>query len=126
MTLACAVVGRRGRVLLERRPAGGLFAGLLALPCAEVPDGVAPEAALAAALGVAGLRARVGAELGAAERLLTHRTLTLVAYACELQGSISTGAALRRPWAWVPWDDLAAAGLPTAMRALLDRLPRPG
>jgi A/G-specific adenine glycosylase len=122
LTLACAVIERRGRVLLERRPAGGLFAGLLALPCAEVPDGEVAEASLAAALRAAGIRATVGDERAAVERLLTHRTLQLVAYGCRARGAISAEAGPRGGWVWIPWADLPAAGLPTAMRALLDGL----
>lgn len=122
MLLACALIERRGRVLLERRPPGGLFAGLLALPCAEVPEGQAPEGVLAPALARAGLQVAVGAEMGAAVRQLTHRTLTLVAYACRPEKPSVLREGPR--WRWIGWEELGSAGLPTAMVALLGGLQR--
>jgi A/G-specific adenine glycosylase len=121
MTLACAVIEREGRVLLERRPRGGLFAGLLGLPCVEVPAGGAPRAALAAALRRAGVRARVGEERGAVQRQLTHRALALVAYACSLERE-GLGLDGDGRTAWIAWSGLERAGLPTAMRSLLGSL----
>jgi A/G-specific adenine glycosylase len=126
LTVACAVVEREGKVLLTRRPAGaGLFAGLLGFPAVEVAGSDARRA-LAAGLAAEGLPLSVGAELGAALRALTHRDLTLRAFACRLAGNASAGAHLR----WVTPTALAGAGLPSAMRALLPFLeagppPRP-
>jgi A/G-specific adenine glycosylase len=114
MELACAVIEREGRVLLFRRPAGALFAGLLGFPAAEVRPGVSPRQALARALRAAGVPARAGDELGAVDRKLTHRDLRLVAFAFH-----STGPARGAGAEWVPWAELERAGLPTAMRALL-------
>ncbi|HET6923288.1 MAG TPA: NUDIX domain-containing protein [Anaeromyxobacteraceae bacterium] len=114
LAVACAVLERRGRLLLARRGAPGLFAGLWAPPWAEVPPGASPRAALAAAARRAGLRLRVGQRLAAAEATLTHRDLSLEAYRCEGPGP-RTG-----PWRWVAWSGLPRLGLATATRALLD------
>jgi A/G-specific adenine glycosylase len=116
LVLACAVVERRGRVLLCRRPAGGLFAGLLGFPAAEVRAGASPRQALAGALRAAGLPARVGTPLGAVDRKLTHRDLRLTAFSVRLVGPDQRSGAGR---AWVRWAELEQAGLPTAMKALL-------
>ncbi len=115
MQLACAVIEREGRVLLCRRPAGVLFAGLLGFPAAEVRPGVSPRQALARALRAAGVPARAGDELGAVDRKLTHRDLRLVAVAFHPTGPDRTGSGA----AWVPWDELERAGMPAAMKALL-------
>jgi A/G-specific adenine glycosylase len=116
LTLACALVEREGRLLLARRPPDGLFGGLWGLPAAEVDGAPAPRAALARALRAEhGLRVEVGAEAGRARRVLTHRALELVAYRCRLGAPPPRAAGL----AWMDRADLARAGLPTAMRAVI-------
>ncbi len=116
MRLACAVVERRGRLLLSRRPARGLFGGLWAPPCAEVPVGVTPRMALSMEARRAGLRLRVGPRIASVERTLTHRDLLLEAYRCRAAAERPAG-----PWRWVAWSRLPRLGLPTALRALLDQ-----
>ena len=119
LTLGCAVVERRGRVLLARRPPGGLFAGLLAFPCAELPEGGEAPRALQRALRTLGLRVRPRRELACVERVLTHRDLRIRAFACDLlarpRPGPGAGAALR----WVAAGELPRAGMPAAMNALL-------
>jgi A/G-specific adenine glycosylase len=113
--LACAVVERAGEVLLERRPAG-LFAGLLGFPAVEVSSWDHARRALSRSVRTElALGVRVGAELGRAERLLTHRHLELRAYLCRSLGA--EPAAPERTW--VPLSELEAAPLPAAMRALV-------
>jgi A/G-specific adenine glycosylase len=126
LSVACAVVEVAGRVLLERRPARrggapGLFAGLLGFPAAEVTAGGDAGAALAASLARGGLCVRVERDLGAVTRALTHRDVTLRAFACRLAGKARPGAHLR----WVAREALSGAGLPSAMRALLPLLDDP-
>ncbi len=118
LTVACAVVERRGRVLLVRQPEGGLFAGLLGLPAALVPEGADAAAALRRALGERGLRVRTGPELGAARRTLTHRELELRAISCVVE-ALPQAFATQGGVAWVAREDLGRAGLPAAMLALL-------
>ena len=83
-------------------------------PCAAVPAGSSPGAALAAEGRRVGLRLRVGPRVAAVERTLTHRDLSLEAYRCEAAGPRPAG-----PWRWAPWSRLPRLGLPAAMRALL-------
>ena len=118
LALACAVVRRDGAILLARRPAGGLFGGLWGPPAAEVPPGEDPRARLAGALRDGGLSCAVGEEVAACRRVLTHRTLTLTAFACVPRGRVRAGADLR----WVPRDGLPGLGVPAAMGALLARI----
>lgn len=120
LTLACALVERRGRVLLARRPAGGLFAGLLAFPCVELSeDGEAAPAALRRALRALGLRIRPGSEVAAVERVLTHRDLRIRAFACDLLAPWRAGRAGAAALRWVPAGELSRAGMPAAMNALV-------
>ncbi len=124
LVLACAIVRRGDRILLARQPRGGLFAGLLALPCAELPDGTDGQPAIRQALRSLGLRVRTGVELASVERILTHRHLQLRAFACRVLSAgparaVSPGGELR----WVRVAELDGAGLPAAMKALLDALP---
>ena len=118
LVLGCAIVRRRGALLLARRPARGLFGGLWAPPLAELAPGRDPARALAAALRREhGLSARVGAELAACERALTHRALTLRAFACEIE-ALPRGRGLR----FAGGKSREAMGLPSAVRELLGRL----
>jgi A/G-specific adenine glycosylase len=116
LVLACAVAERAGRVLLARRPPGGLFGGLLALPAVELAAGQEGAAALRDALRRQhSLTASIGPELGRAERVLTHRRLELRAYRCRVAPPFRRGGSL----AWVSRSDLSTVGLPAAMRVLL-------
>ncbi len=117
--LACALAERGGALLLQRRPAGGLFGGLWALPAVEVRRGASPAAALKRSLPgllAAGpaVRFTVGPELARVARTLTHRELSLAAFRCEIS-HLNDLDGLR----WVPRTDLGRVGIPSAMRALL-------
>jgi A/G-specific adenine glycosylase len=116
LVLACALVRRGEALLLERRPSGGLFARLWALPAAEPSAGEDPRDALRRKLlETHGLRAEVGEEVGACGRTLTHRELTLRAFRCAVRGAIPGSGSLRLA---AP----ARVALPTAMRALLAKV----
>ncbi len=119
LTIACAVAEVEGALVLVRRPPGGLLGGMWDLPAQEVAPG-SSRAAEAAALRRA-LRARfgagvtMGATLGETVRTLTHRSLTLRAYACVLPSAGAAGADVRL----APAAALAGIGISTATRALL-------
>jgi A/G-specific adenine glycosylase len=116
LVLACALVERDGGVLVVRRPEGGLFAGLLGPPSAEVAGGGDPERALVeAARKQHGLRLRVGEEAVVVERTLTHRDLTLRAFRCAVQKSAAEGARYLRP------ASEEGVALPAAFRVLIEK-----
>jgi len=115
LELACAAARRGPRLLLARRASKGLLGGLWELPSAPVGEGQAPREALRRALAEEhGLDLAVGAEVAAVERLLTHRRLRLVAYACRAAPGAALGPALR----WARPAELEGMALSTAMRAL--------
>lgn len=123
--LGFAVIRDGERLLFHRATAPGLFAGLWAPPAVELPAGrlttttarEALRAGLSSALGVA---VEVGAELAAAERTLTHRELSLVAYEVRPKRA-PKGQGLR----WVTPLEVDGLGVSSAVRALLARLPPP-
>jgi A/G-specific adenine glycosylase len=118
LVLACAVVRRRGALLVARRPARGLFGGLWSPPLVEIAPGADAARALEEGLRAAhGIDARAGVELAACERTLTHRALALRAYACEIRGA-SRGRAVRFATA----EELEALGTPSAVKDLLGRI----
>lgn len=105
-TLWCAAVvvrDGRGRLLLERRPMRGLFAGLWQAPTLESP--AAPsEAEISGALGVRDLRPR-----GSFEHVLSHRLLRFTVY----EGRGGAGEAGRR---WCAPAQLGELALSNAQR----------
>jgi A/G-specific adenine glycosylase len=118
LLLACAVVERRGTLLLARRQGRGLFGGLWELPSAEVGDMEEPAAELRSALRrMLGTPARVGGELARVERTLTHRDLTIAAYRCRPRGEPRARAGALR---WAPPGELGRLGMATAMRKVLE------
>jgi A/G-specific adenine glycosylase len=120
LQVACAIIERKGRILLARRPRGGLFGGMWSFPCATLEEAARPAAALASTLREGlGLRVVVADELGLVRRILTHRELELVAYRCRLRSAPPRmGSGLR----WAARAQLGTLALPTAMRALAEAL----
>jgi A/G-specific adenine glycosylase len=122
LRLACGVARKDGAILLVRAPRGGLFAGLWQLPAAEVGPGADGALALRDALRARfGDGAAVGPLVARAERVLTHRALTLEGYACRVPelAKLSDGARFTPP------AEIATLGVSTAMRALLAELDTP-
>ncbi len=79
-----ALVSRREKALLVRRPAGGLLGGLWELPGGALRSGERPREALdrhlAKRVGLATNRTR---RLGAIDHLFSHRALHLHVYHCD-------------------------------------------
>lgn len=116
---AIVVTDRRGRVLLERRPAGGLWGGLWQPPCVE-RDSATPVS-LARTLDRLGLAGLVGVE-GRASRFefaTTHRAVTVRVWLA----TAFHAARVREPRgggaAWYYEDSLDSLGLGSAQRRML-------
>jgi A/G-specific adenine glycosylase len=109
--LGCAVVERRGRLLLVRRPDGGLLAGTWALPSAEASGGRGADVAIAtlAAVTALGLSPRGAARaLGAVRHVFTHRDVTAEVFGVDVAGALRAEVDAR----WVTRAELAAGALP--------------
>jgi A/G-specific adenine glycosylase len=111
-------------VWLERRPAAGIWGGLLALP--EVP--IAHESVADPAAAAASVLARLGLVLQAAEPLpplehaFSHYRLTLRPLLCRAAPGGAAGVGEPGGGQWVPWAAVADAGLPAPLRRLLEPL----
>lgn len=102
-------------VLLEQRPASGIWGGLLSLP--QLAPGESPAESCLRLLGLAGAEC---SEMPPLRHAFTHFQLTLQPWRLQLaqaaQGVAEPG--LR----WVAQDELGACGLPAPIRVLLDGL----
>jgi A/G-specific adenine glycosylase len=102
-----------GRVLLERRPAHGIWGGLYSLP--ELPPDDSAEAWCARALG-----ARVAAQqsLATIEHAFTHFDLDLTPQLLKL--AAAPAAVMDRPdWVWYKPGTALTVGVPAPVAALL-------
>jgi A/G-specific adenine glycosylase len=106
------LVERKGEVLLERRPATGVWSGLWSLPEIETTRNV-----------VAHCRSRFGMNvvpqtpLPAIEHAFTHFHLTLHPLPCTVR---ENPARAQEPgMVWMPLDEIAGAALPAPIKKLL-------
>jgi A/G-specific adenine glycosylase len=109
------VVVSKGEVLLDKRPAKGIWGGLWSLP--EAPEGTDVEAWCASALGVA--PARVEA-LPPFTHGFTHFRLEISPWRLDVRrrgGTASEGARM-----WLALDEARGAALPAPVKKLLATL----
>ncbi len=97
------------RLLLERRPASGLWGGLL----------VPPEGEAAAVLARLGLVADRLQPLAPVRHAFTHFRLTLAPTFCRVQPPPGIG---EPGLTWVPLEAAATAGVPAPIRKLIERM----
>jgi A/G-specific adenine glycosylase len=99
-----------GEVLLQKRPATGIWGGLWSLP--EVEEGLDPARALRSGWGLAAASAEA---LPAFEHAFTHYTLEVTPWLLRpRRASAAESGAL-----WLPLSDLAGAALPSPVKKLL-------
>ncbi|HUP96608.1 MAG TPA: A/G-specific adenine glycosylase [Usitatibacter sp.] len=109
--IAMLVMLARGEVLLEKRPAQGIWGGLWSLP--EAPAGADPRSEAARW----GLEAANVAPLVPFEHAFTHFTLEVEPWRVEIRKQPAIAA--ERAATWLPLSDLAGAALPSPVRKLL-------
>jgi A/G-specific adenine glycosylase len=106
------VLDARGRVLVERRPATGLWAGLWQAPTLESRSRAPAAGRLARHAGAVGLRR--------AESFVfrtTHREVRFVVY----RGTPTPGVSVREGAAWVGPAELVGLGVSSPQRGLIER-----
>ncbi len=113
--IAMLVVVRAGEVLLEKRPASGIWGGLWSLPEADVAE--PPRAALAREWGLDALEVEA---MEPFEHAFTHFTLEVEPW--RMKPGKSTGLAQGKAAIWLPLSDLAGAALPSPVRRLLAKV----
>jgi len=116
---AMVVVDRRGRVLLEPRPAGGLWGGLWQPPCVE--RAAATPTPLARTLEVLGLAGEVEVKTPAEkfEFATTHRAVSVRVWKAAARHADRARRARAARAAWYPGDSLRHIGLGSAQRRML-------
>jgi len=113
--IAMLVVVSRGEVLLEKRPAHGIWGGLWSLPEADVND--VPREALARDWGLDALAVEA---MEPFEHAFTHFTLEVEPWRVRL--GKSTRLAEGKAATWLPLADLDGAALPSPVRKLLRKV----
>ena len=110
------VIVSRGEVLVEKRPAAGIWGGLWSLP--EAPVGTDPAKRVRRDYG---LRVEAVEELEPFRHAFTHFTLAVRPWLVRARGDL---AQAREPVAmWLALQDAQDAGLPAPVKRLLARLP---
>ncbi len=128
LRLAVAVARRRGRLLLGRRAAKGLFGGLWELPTVALPDNAHLLQAEQALVALLGRGTRVTAAVAEVHRLLTHRALRLSLFLVEAPARPRQGDYVQLRW--VTAAEAEGLGISSAMQAALHAArqtrPHPG
>jgi A/G-specific adenine glycosylase len=120
--VATALVWRRGRILITRRPPRGLLGGLWEFPGGKVEAGESPPDAVRRELAEElGIEIAVGGLLGTVEHAYSHFRITLHAYHARLLAGEPTPAS-GEPLAWVRPDELGDYAFPAANLRLIERL----
>ncbi len=121
-TVAAAVIRREGRVLLAKRPAGGLLGGLWEFPGGKVEPGESLPEALRREIGEElGAEIQVGAPFGVYRHAYTHFRITLHAFLCTLNG-VEPRALQPEAIAWVDIPALIAYPMGKVDRLIARRL----
>jgi A/G-specific adenine glycosylase len=116
--VAFALARRAGRVLLVKRPPGGLLSGLWALPGGETGARATPAAALRKGLSGLGARARIGAVAGHVDHAFSHRRWVGDVFSVRISGPLRP----REDAMWAGPDDLVRLPIVPFHRRFLERL----
>jgi A/G-specific adenine glycosylase len=108
------VLRQQGEVLLEQRPAPGIWGGLWSFPEAPARD---IEGYCRASLGLEVLKKK---KLAALEHGFTHFRLRIRPLLCEVAGKARKAEAPGR--LWIDIGDATGAAVPSPVRKLLERL----
>ena len=123
--VVAAAIERRGRILIGKRPAGGLLGGLWEFPGGKVRRGEGREAALRREIAEElGRGIAVGPRLARVEHAYSHFRITLHVYRCSIdkgRPQAKFHAALR----WVRPEEFERFAFPAAtLKAMRIFLPR--
>ena len=124
LTVTAAVIRRDGRVLLAKRPAGGLLGGLWEFPGGtkendDIDLAACLEREIREELGVA---VHVGKPFGTYDHAYTHFRITLHAFQCEMTGKDDPEPLESEELAWVEPADLAEYPMGKVDRLIANRL----
>ena len=124
MVVAAALIDGQGRILVQRRPAGKMMAGLWEFPGGKIEPGETPESALVRELdeelGITVDIARIGPAAFASEPLAGRHMLLLLYICRSWEGS--PRALDAEELLWCTPDSLRALDMPPADRPLIGLL----
>ncbi|HOF18228.1 MAG TPA: A/G-specific adenine glycosylase [Phycisphaerae bacterium] len=121
-TVVCAIVRRRGRILLGRRREEGLLGGLWEFPGGKVEPGESlPQALAREVREEVGLDIRVGERLAVVEHAYTHFRITLHAFDCRADNGRARALGCQRV-RWVRPNELDQYAFPRANRRILQAI----
>lgn len=120
--IAAGIVRRNGRVFIQKRPPGGLWAGLWEFPNRAVaPDESPEQTALRAVREQTGLAASVREKIAIVRHGYTTNRVILHGFFCEAaEGDEACPAAVES--AWASPEELAGYAFSAGHRKLLERL----
>ncbi len=121
-----AVIRRRGRVLIAKRPSKGLLGGLWEFPGGEMlPDELHADALYRLLLDQLGVAVATGRALVHTDHAYSHFRVTLHGYACRiLRGS--PGIIFYSEYKWVEPAELSAYAFPKVQHPLLEAVAARG
>ena len=118
-----AVIVRRGRYLLAKRPASGLLGGLWEFPSGEVQAGETHGRALRrVSREILGVKIAPGPHLATVTHAYSHFKVTLNVYACSIQENAAPSPRDHVEVKWVPRTQFARYALPKANHKFLQFL----
>ena len=120
--IAVAVVRRRGRILIGKRPTEGLLGGLWEFPGGKIELGETPEAAVARELREEMcINAVIGRPIAVIPHAYSHFRITLHAFEAAWTAGEPCGRAVS-DWNWVRPDELRVYAFPAANRPILEQI----
>lgn len=121
-TVAVGVIWRRGRILIDKRPPGGLLGGLWELPGGKQRVGEPlAETCRREIQEELGLNVAVGDKLTRVRHAYTHFRVTIHAFTCRYRGGRPRALGCQE-WKWVTPRELGDYAFPRANRRILEAL----
>lgn len=122
--IGAAIIYKRGRILIQRRPAEGLLGGLWEFPGGKRERGETFEACVRREVREElGIGVKVGKELAVVEHAYSHFSITLHAFVCEhVSGRVRLLHATA--FKWVRPGELKDYAFPAANRRIIEALVR--
>jgi A/G-specific adenine glycosylase len=120
--IAVAVVRRRDRVLIGKRPPEGLLGGLWEFPGGKIEPGESPEEAAGRELREEMcIEAAIGRPIAVVPHAYSHFRITLHAFEATWTSGEPCGDAVSE-WKWVQPDELGNYAFPAANRPVLEQI----
>lgn len=127
LRVAVGVLRENGKIYIQKRPEGGLFADLWEFPGGKALEGETPRAALVREMEEElGVRVKIVDKIGVVRHAYTRFRVTLHAYRCvpDPPGQIVHPRACAA-WKWVRPSELDRFAFPAANRRLIQALQDP-